>query len=62
MGNFLVVKVKDYKSSRNIEYKNEINLQDPNLVLQVFLDLESFGLPLRKVIQKYLDTQKAFPI
>lgn len=58
MGKFLSVKVTQ---ENTLIYKNKVNFYDPNLLILIFEDLESFGFPMEKLVKAYLK-KKTFPI
>lgn len=62
MGKMLTVKVQEKKNKNSVEYKNTVNIADPNLVLEILYDLQVHGLSLEKVFTLYSNKQRAFPI
>ncbi len=63
MGKILIVKVLDSERKNICNYKNKVNFHDPRLVLLVLKDMESEGLPLKRVMELYNPPpEKEFPI
>lgn len=63
MARTLLVKVRDRReSNEGSQYKNEVDIHNPELIAIVLMDLmDMFGAPIEKACSIILNRKKTFP-